>query len=72
MILLKSDYQFKGALAENFVLQQLKGQFSVAPRYFSNRYGEIDFLLQNKTDIIPVEVKSGESKSATTFKKYIS
>ena len=70
-ILLKSDYQFKGPLTENFVLQQLKSQFDVAPRYYSTRYGEIDFLLQRGQEIIPVEVKGGEDKSAPTFKKYI-
>ena len=70
-ILLKSNYQFKGPLAENFVLQQLKSQYDVAPRYYSTRYGEIDFLLQNGQEIIPVEVKGGEDKSAPTFKKYI-
>ena len=32
-ILLKADYQFKGPLTENYVLQQLRGQFEVAPRY---------------------------------------
>ncbi len=70
-ILLKSNYQFKGPLTENFVLQQLKSQFDVAPRYYSTRYGEIDFLLQRGQEIIPVEVKGGEDKSAPTFKKYI-
>lgn len=70
-ILLKSNYQFKGPLTENFILQQLKSQFDVAPRYYSTRYGEIDFLLQNGQEIIPVEVKGGEDKSAPTFKKYI-
>lgn len=30
-ILLKVDYQFKGPLTENYVLQQLRGQFEVAP-----------------------------------------
>ena len=71
-ILLKSDYQFKGPLTENYVLQQLKGQFDVAPRYYSTKNSEIDFILQNKTEIIPVEVKGGEDKSAPSFKKYIS
>jgi hypothetical protein len=70
-VLLKSSFQFKGALTENFVLQQLKSQFDVQPRYYSNRYGEIDFILQNGQKIIPVEVKGGEDKSAPTFKKYI-
>ena len=54
-ILLKADYQFKGPLTENYVLQQLRGQFEVEPRYYSDKTGEIDFLLQNGTEIIPVE-----------------
>lgn len=71
-ILLKNDYQFKGPLTENYVLQQLRGQFAVEPRYFSDKNGEIDFVLQNGTEIIPVEAKGGEDKSAPSFKRYIS
>ncbi len=71
-ILLKSDYQFKGALTENYVLQQLKGRFEVEPRYFSNNRSELDFLLQSDTEIIPIEVKAGEDRSANSFKNYIS
>lgn len=70
-ILLKSDYQFKGPLTENFVLQQLRGQFDVEPRYFSDKNSEIDFVLQYGTEIIPIEAKGGEDKSAPSFKKYI-
>lgn len=71
-ILLKTDYQFKGALTENYVLQQLKGCFDCDPRYYADKDGEIDFIVQNKTQIIPIEVKGGEDKSAPSFKKYIS
>ncbi len=70
-ILLKNDYQFKGPLTENFVLQQLQGQFEVEPRYYSDKNREIDFVLQYGTEIIPVEVKGGEDKSAPSFKRYI-
>ena len=70
-ILLKADYQFKGQLTENFVLQQLKGQFALAPRYFADKKGEIDFVIQHGTEIIPVEAKGGEDKSAPSFKRYI-
>ena len=71
-ILLKTDYQFKGPLTENFVLQQLCGQYDVAPHYYSDRSGEIEFVIQYGTSIIPVEAKGGEDKSAPTFKKYVS
>ena len=70
-ILLKSSYQFKGALTENYILKQLQGQFEIAPRYYSDKNSEIDFVLQNGTDIIPVEVKAGEDKSAPSFKRYV-
>lgn len=70
-ILLKTDYQFKGPLTENFILQQLRGQFEVEPRYFSDKNSEIDFVLQYGTRIIPVEAKGGEDKSAPSFKRYI-
>ena len=70
-ILLKADYQFKGPLTENYVLQQLKGQFAVEPRYFSDKNSEIDFVVQYGTEIIPVEVKAGEDKLAPSFKRYV-
>ena len=70
-ILLKTDYQFKGPLTENYVLQQLRGQFDIEPRYFSDKNSEIDFIIQCGTEIIPVEAKGGENKSAPSFKKYI-
>lgn len=70
-ILLKGNYQFKGQLTENFVLQQLKGQFDVEPRYFADKNREIDFVLQYGTEIIPIEVKAGEDKSAPSFKRHI-
>lgn len=70
-ILLKADYQFKGPLTENYLLQQLCGQFEVAPRYFSDKTSEIDFVLQYGTEIIPVEAKGGEDKSAPSFKRYV-
>lgn len=70
-ILLKTDYQFKGPLTENYVLQQLRGQFVGDPHYFADKNSEIGFVLQYGTGIIPVEVKAGEDRSAPSFKKYI-
>lgn len=70
-ILLKSDYQFKGPLTENYILQQFHGLFACEPRYYSTKNSEIDFILQIGSDIVPVEVKGGESKAAPSFKRYI-
>lgn len=70
-ILLRTDYQFKGPLTENYVLQQLQGQFEVEPRYYSDKNGEIDFVVQNKMEIIPIEVKGGEDRFANSIKTYV-
>lgn len=52
--------EFKGAMAENMVLQSLVAHFDVMPRYWtSGATAEVDFLLQNKTSLLPVEVKAG-------------
>lgn len=70
-ILLKSGYQFKGQLTENYVLQQLRGQYEAAPRYYADKNRELDFIIQNGSEVIPIEVKGGEGKSAPSFKRYV-
>ncbi len=65
--------EFKGALTENFILQGLLQLFEETPRYWkSGNMAEVDFLIQHKNKIIPVEVKSDEnvrSKSLTFYRK---
>ena len=70
-ILLKSSYQFKGPLTENFILQQLKGQFDVDLHYYSDKNYELDFIFQHKGEIGIIEVKAGEDKSSPSFKRFI-
>lgn len=62
--------EFKGALTENYVLQTLVA-LGLNPYYytFDNRY-EIDFIIQYKNEIIPIEVKSGENVNNTSLKVY--
>ncbi len=64
--------EFKGAMAENMVLQSLVAQFEVMPRYWtSEATAEVDFLVQNDTAIIPVEVKSGTRLGGKSLGLYI-
>lgn len=71
-ILLKADYQFKGALTENYVLQQIKAIYDTEPKYYApTSTNEIDFVVQDGMDIIPIEVKAGESVTSASFKNYI-
>ncbi len=58
-------------MTENYILQQLREQFDVEPRYFADKRGEIDFLQQYETNIIPIEVKGGENKAARPFKRFV-
>lgn len=51
--------EFKGAFAENYVLQSLVNQLDVQPRYWTSAgKAEVDFVIQSGMDIIPIEVKS--------------
>lgn len=71
-ILLKSDYQFKGPLAENYVLQQIRCLYDIEPRYYApSSMSEIDFVVQNGVNIIPIEVKADENITSASFKNYI-
>jgi predicted AAA+ superfamily ATPase len=64
--------EFKGALTEQFVLQQLKPKKDLAIYYWSaeKSKSEIDFLIQHLGDVIPVEVKSEENLQAKSLKTY--
>ena len=65
--------EFKGALTEQFVFQQLMPNEDFAIHYFSfeNSKYEVDFIVQNEDDeIIPVEVKSGTNLKARSFKLF--
>ncbi len=62
--------EFKGSLTENFVLNHLVKNFDIIPYYYTFEKYEIDFLIQYKNEIIPVEVKSGNAKNNTSLTKY--
>lgn len=64
--------EFKGALTEQFVLQQLISETDFTPYYFTETKseGEIDFLVQKDDKIIPIEVKAEENLKAKSLKLY--
>ncbi|MCR4939325.1 MAG: ATP-binding protein [Treponemataceae bacterium] len=70
-IILDSDFQFKGALTENYLLQQFHANLDNDIHYYSpSQNYEIDFLLQNEMQIIPVECKAGGNVASASFKRY--
>ena len=64
--------EFKGAFAENYVLQQLRGQVTGDPRYWTNEKPrhEVDFVVQLGNGLVPIEVKSGENVGASSLRYY--
>lgn len=50
-----------GALYENVVAQELKAHGFKLYYYNSKKYGELDFIIEYKGKILPIEVKSGKS-----------
>ena len=68
--------EFKGALAENYILQSLLANGINCSRYWaSGNKAEVEFIVQHGMEVIPIEVKSGVSvtgKSLTEYnKKYL-
>ena len=64
--------EFRGALTEQFVLQQLKTIKGLETYYWTNDRGsaEIDFLVDTGNAIIPVEVKAEQNLKAKSLKAY--
>jgi predicted AAA+ superfamily ATPase len=64
--------EFKGALAEQYVLQQLKTFKGIETYYWTNDRGnaEIDFVVDNGSDVIPIEVKAEVNLQAKSLKTY--
>ncbi|MBP5158359.1 MAG: DUF4143 domain-containing protein, partial [Treponema sp.] len=64
--------EFKGAITEQFVLQELISCAGLNPFYYSspNSSGEVDFLVQIGEHIVPVEVKASENLQAKSLKAF--
>lgn len=67
-------YWVKGALTEQYILQELKSIEDLEVTYWANddtNVAEADFLIQYKGKIIPIEVKSKTNLKAKSLKSYI-
>lgn len=64
--------EFKGALTEQYVLQQLKTIKGLNLYYWTAGRGtaEVDFLMDNGSDVIPVEVKAEVNLQAKSLKVF--
>lgn len=64
--------EFKGALTEQFVLQELTSILDQKVYYWINNTGnaELDFIFENNQKIIPLEVKAAENLKAKSLKTF--
>jgi len=64
--------EFKGALTEQFVMQQLHATEIDYIGYWTNdkSTAEVDFVIQQEGEIIPIEVKAAENTKAKSFKLF--
>lgn len=66
--------EFKGALTEQYVCQQIAADLGTTPYYWSaeNSSGEVDFVVQHNGNVIPLEVKAEENLRAKSLKSFVS
>ena len=64
--------EFKGALTEQYVAQELRCELNLTPCYWSAEHAtsEVDFVFQYQSGIYPVEVKAEENLKAKSLKVY--
>ena len=64
--------EFKGALTEQYVCQELLSDRKYRPYYFTSDSGnyEIDFMVQQGEDIVPVEVKAEQNLRSKSLRAY--
>lgn len=64
--------EFKGALTEQYVMQQLRLNSERYIGYWTNdrSTSEVDFVIQEEGEVIPIEVKSSENLKAKSFRLF--
>ncbi len=64
--------EFKGAMTEQYVLQELIADTEYTPYYFTETKseGEIDFMIQKEGAVVPIEVKAEENLRAKSLRFY--
>lgn len=63
--------EFKGALTEQYVAQQLKSKHDIYYWSAENATAEVDFLIHSQNAIMPIEVKAEENLKAKSLKVFV-
>lgn len=70
-IILERNFEFKGAITENYIAQELASKDTSLYYWTYGRNAEIDFIIYNEDGVIPVEVKSGSNVKSTSLNLYM-
>ena len=62
--------KFKGAFAENYVLNELNSIGKETYFWRSGNSAEVDFIFEEKSEIVPIEVKSADNTQAKSYKQF--
>jgi predicted AAA+ superfamily ATPase len=62
--------EFKGAMTEQFVCQELKLKYELYYWTAERATAEIDFIIQKDQEVLPIEVKAEENLKAKSLKVY--
>lgn len=62
---------FKGAIIENYVAQALVANKYQLLYWKNENTAELDFIIQQENNVIPIEVKSGNRTKSTSFNNFI-
>lgn len=62
--------KYKGAFAENYVLNELKATGKDPYFWRSGNTAEVDFIFEDSGEIIPVEVKAADNTQAKSYKQF--
>ena len=65
--------EFRGALTEQYVLQQIVSACNEAPMYWAaeRATAEVDFAIERANGIVPIEVKAAENLRSKSLRSYI-
>ena len=73
-VIMNGDYKYKGVINENYVANELTKQYNEI-YYWSRKNNnegssEVDFIIQVASNIIPIEVKSGDDVRSQSLEYY--
>ena len=65
------NIQFKGAMAENYVLQEMNATYTGGVYYWAKNNYEMDFVIQRNDQVLPIEIRAGQNVKSKSMTKLL-